>query len=527
MTTESSLSFRSMGQKIAANRSLGKISSRIFGILCKLPRAQTHDIVIDRDIAVRMPDGVDLLTDHYYPRGAGKLPTIVCRSPYGKGLIFSLQNVWAYVERGYQVVMQCCRGTYGSGGHLRMLHQEREDGLATIAWIKKQPWFNGQLATVGQSYLGYTQWAIAREAGPELKAMALEVTTSGFNKMFYMGESLALQNHIGWTCLMKDAHKSRLKFATFNNAVKRVGMHLPLSEADLVGVGETTDIWQDVVRHSEPEDYDWWKPADHSGTVCEIKVPVLLVGGWYDIFLPWMMEDYTANRNAGNKPHLVIGPWYHLSRELTAEGTRQSLAWLNAHVLGDRAGLPEKPVRLFVMGSQEWKEYSEWPPQASKPERWYLQPGGALATEAPSRSDPDRYRYDPADPTPNRAGPLMASDWGSKDNRALEARPDVLVYTSKPLSKDFEIIGPVQAELYIKSSLEHTNFFVRVCDVKPSGKSLNILRWPAAFAAAAKVDGEGRMCQGSPRSLANGVLFPCRSSHESSSLKWSPSALCA
>lgn len=136
MTTQSSLSFSSMGQKIGASRLLGKIASRIYGRLWKLPPAQTHNIAIERDIKVRMPDGVELLTDHYYPRGAGKLPTIVCRSPYGKGLMFSLQNVWAYVERGYQVVMQCCRGTYGSGGHMRQLHQEREDGLATIAWIK-------------------------------------------------------------------------------------------------------------------------------------------------------------------------------------------------------------------------------------------------------------------------------------------------------------------------------------------------------------------------------------------------------
>jgi putative CocE/NonD family hydrolase len=157
-----------------------------------------------------------------------------------------------------------------------------------------------------------------------------------------------------------------------------------------------------------------------------------------------------------------------------AEGLRQSLAWHNAHLRGDRSGLREAPVRAFVIGADEWRDFPEWPPPGFQPERWHLQPDGGLATETPPQSDPGRYRYDPADPTPNLAGTVLAGQWGQRDNRKLESRPDVLVYTSKPLDQDLEVIGPVEAELFVRSSLEHTDFFTRLCDVDPKGKSLNV-----------------------------------------------------
>jgi len=152
---------------------------------------------------------------------------------------------------------------------------------------------------------------------------------------------------------------------------------------------------------------------------------------------------------------------------------RESITWLRAHLLGDRSGLRDKPVWVYVMGAEEWREYSEWPPTGYPEQRWLLQSGGKLSTAMPEESEPDRYHYDPADPTPAVGGTGLSIS-GPKDNRALEARTDVRCYSSEPLNHDVEVIGPVRAELYVKSSLEHTDFFARLCDVYPSGKSINV-----------------------------------------------------
>lgn len=206
------------------------------------------------------------------------------------------------------------------------------------------------------------------------------------------------------------------------------------------------------------------------------------------------MEDYAALRKEGHNPYMTIGPWQHGNPAGMAEGLRQSLAWHNAYLRGDRSGLREAPVRIYVMGADEWRDFPEWPPPGSQPERWHLQPDGGLATETPSQSDPDRYRYDPADPTPNLAGAIMTGQWGQRDNRKLESRPDVLVYTSKPLDQDLEVIGPVTAELFVRSSLEHADFFARLCDVDQSGKSMNVC------------DGLLRLRPGRPAPEADGCI---------------------
>ena len=456
------------------------IASRMLGKLCGLPPTTTRDISITRDVEISMPDGVILLADHYVPRGGDNFPLILCRSPYGRRGLFGLLFAWPFAERGYQVLIQSCRGTFGSGGNFTCLSQEHDDGLATVEWIKKQNWFPGEMGTVGGSYLGYTQWAIASET-PEVKAMAPLITTSTFTKQFYMGESFSLEGHLVWSNMMRDVHNSRmaqlgsedLSILGRQSKLQRAMMHLPLSEADEVLSGKPIASWQDVIQHCEPE-YEWWQSTDRRDKVSGVRAQVSFQSGWFDIFLPWMMEDYQLLRQAGHNPYMTIGPWQHGNRAGMAEGLRQSLAWHNAHLRGDRSGLREAPVRVFVMGADEWRDFPEWPPPDFLPERWHLQPGGGLATEMPPPSDPDCYRYDPTDPTPNLAGAIMRGRWGQQDNRELESRSDVLVYTSQPMEQELEVIGPVEAELLIRSSLEHTDFYARLCDVDPKGRSLNI-----------------------------------------------------
>jgi putative CocE/NonD family hydrolase len=453
------------------------IGSRLVQWILRLPPAKTRDIHVERDIKIPMRDGVELLADRHYPRGADKVPTVLVRSCYGRSGYIGFLNGRLFAERGLQVLIQSCRGTFGSGGCLNPFHQEREDGLATIEWIRKQSWFSGEMATVGWSYLGYVQWAIGGDAEPDLKAMSVQVTASEFCSQTYAGESFAIHDPLSWVYGMSKQEKMRLgmmaAMMTGEKKIRSISNKLPLKKLDGWATGAKVGYWQDWLAHSEP-DYEWWNPIDHSKRVSEVTAPVRFVGGWYDIFLPWMINDYRTLLKAGRTPYLTIGPWHHLSPGILSHGLRDSLYWFNAHLFGDPSRLPEKPIKIFLMGSKQWRFFQEWPPEDFRPECWYLQEGGGLAAEFPADSEPDRYRYDPADPTPNLGGVVLGRGGGVRDNRALEKRSDVLLYTSEPMCRNFEVIGPVYAELYARSNLKHTDFFVRLCDVHPSGKSMNI-----------------------------------------------------
>jgi hypothetical protein len=197
--------------------------------------------------------------------------------------------------------------------------------------------------------------------------------------------------------------------------------------------------------------------------------------GWHDFMLRELLADYARLVEAGRHPHLTIGPWYHADARYLVEAIRQALDWFDVHLKGQREKLRDKPVRLYVLGADEWRDFAAWPPPASST-RYYLREEKCLSIEPPANDEPpDRYRYDPADPTPNLGGPLINLPQGAvQDNRVLEARSDVLTYTTLPLDRDLDVIGPVRLELFARSSLAHTDFFGRLCDVQPNGKSLNV-----------------------------------------------------
>ena len=455
-------------------------TSRLVSRLMHLPPAETHDIVLTRDIQVPMPDGVVLLADHYVPRTrSSKLPTLLLRSPYGRRGLFGALTALPYAERGYQVLVQSCRSTAGSGGQFLYTRNEHADGLATIAWVKQQEWFSGELATLGGSYLGFVQWAVAAEAGPELKAMVAQVTASDFNHFRYQGGSFNLEASLGWSTTMTTQAATGMRLSSLllagqrNRKLERAYEHLPLGEADQIVVNQSSQPFQEHVLHESEDDY--WKPINFSSSLADVTAPAYLMGGWYDLFLDWQLKDYQALRAAGKQPYLLIGPWTHTSSAGAGMTVRESLAWLDTHVKGKQGRLHEAPVQLFVMGEEKWRTFADWPPPA-RSERWHLQPGGMLAPTPAPASEPDRYRYDPADPTPAVGGNSLGASkhMGPRDNRSLEARSDVLVYTSAELLQDLEVIGPVTVELYVRSSLEHTDFFARLCVVETSGKSINL-----------------------------------------------------
>lgn len=457
------------------------LASRIAGRLVGLPAPRTSRVVIERDLRVPMPDGAVLLADHYFAPDDAQAPIVLLRSPYGRRTVFGLMGR-LFAERGYQAVVQSVRGTFGSDGEFAPLRHEAEDGRATLAWLAAQPWFGGRVGMTGPSYLGFVQWAVAAGAPEFLRALAPQITASQFRGVTYPGESFSLQTTLSWIYLLHFQERSLWQVARANRrqrgALTPAYLHLPLAEADTIAVGKPVAFFQHWLAQNTPGD-PYWEPIDFSARMGQVSAPVSLVGGWYDIFLPEQLADYAALRRAGRQPRLTIGPWSHASPGVLSASLRESLAWFDAHLRDHDAPSPrasDLPVRVFVLGTRRWRTLPDWPPPATST-RWYLQPQGrlALTPSAPSTpSLPDRYRYDPTDPTPSVGGTILTTDAGARDNRRLEARADVLTYTSAPLSDDLEVVGPVTVELYVQSSVEHTDFFARLCDVSPRGRSINV-----------------------------------------------------
>jgi uncharacterized protein len=451
------------------------IASRFFQHTLKLAPAATRDVRAERDLRVPMPDGVVLLADRYAPAGAARPPLVLVRSPYGRRGFWGLILGRMLAERGFQVLIQSCRGTFGSGGVFDPFGpDEHDDGLATIGWMQRQPWYPGAFGTVGPSYLGMVQWAIAADAGPDLRAMATQVTTADFRTPFYAGGSFSLETVLTWVhqVATQEQRLAYLKQARAGHRLKEIMNQLPLRDLDRLATGGAVAYYQEWLARNAPGDA-YWKGRSFAATLDRVTAPVSMVGGWYDFFLPLQLRDYAALRASGHQPYLTIGPWRHADQAAMGTWVGESLAWLRAHLAGDRGGLRADPVRIFVTGAEEWRELPGWPPPADE-QRWHLQPEGVLASGLSGPSEPDRYRYDPADPTPNLGGPVGYTGRARVDNRILEARDDVLTYTSAPLADDLEVIGEATADLYVRSSLEHTDFFARLCEVDPAGRSVNV-----------------------------------------------------
>jgi uncharacterized protein len=461
--------------------------SALLSRLVGLPRPVTRDVEVRRGIAVRARDGVGLRTDHYAP-AIVDAPTVLVRTPYGRTGPPAVA-ARAMAEQGFHVVVSSCRGTFGSGGLFDPMRYERDDGLDTVDWLRRQSWFTGVLGTFGVSYVGYTQWAIADV--PELAAMATVVTASQLRGPTYSGESFSLYTTLAWASLIQSQGKPRLagtiELLRGQPQLKRALTHLPLGEADRVATGVEVAFFRSWLNHATIDDGGplasaadaYWGELGHEHRLAGVAAPVLMVGGWHDIFLPWQLRDYSALRAAGARPYLTIGPWTHGSLGLFAGSLRESVLWLRAQLRDEKEFLRERPVRIHVAGAG-WRDLDDWPPATSRATSWFLHGGGRLTSAAPPDAGtayavPDRFTYDPADPTPSVGGPLLVANVaGPRDNRALEARPDVITFTGARCDTAVEFVGPVTATVYVRASRPHFDLFVRLCDVDPSGRSINI-----------------------------------------------------
>ncbi len=434
--------------------------------------------VVRPDVAVAMPDGVVLLGDHYRPAGGDRpLPVVLIRSPYGRaglpGMVFAVP----LARRGFQVFIQSTRGTFGSGGLFRPFTCEREDGLATVAWLREQPWCDGQVSMTGASYLGHTGWAVAPYADPPLASVCLNVTAAKMSAAFYQLGVPNLQNMLNWTGLIGRQERGLhavlpgpRQMARMRRAYRKV----PLQAADVDVAGAPVAFWRDFTAHAWPGD-EFWAGADHDRADLTRLPPVSMVTGWWDLFVPLQLRDFAAIRAAGGTARIIVGPWLHGEPGEIKAITGQDIAWLDHHL---RGGPPPAgpPVRLFLQKAGTWLEFDQWPPPAAVATAYYLRASGRLALDAePGDVPPDVFVYNPADPTPSAGGPLLQPPGKQVGNRAIEARPDVLTYTTGPLPARQDLAGPVSARIFVRTGRRYADLFVRVCDVDPKGVSRNIV----------------------------------------------------
>ena len=450
--------------------------TRLLARVWKLPPATTHDIAVE-PLRIPMSDGVELLADRHYPRDTPQAPVVLIRSCYGRDSFKMIASVFA--ERGMQVVMQSCRGTFGSQGVFRPFFDEENDGADTVEWIERQPWFSGKLALWGISYLGNTAWAVARSrARAKVNALGLHVTLTNFRDRTYAFDGFTLITCIDWTMTMVNLVRTgggtmlaRLIGQRKTKALsQRAAATTPLRKADRLIAPEGVPWWQDWMDHAEPGD-PWWDPVDY-GCATQTLPPAVMTAGWYDIFLPWQLRDFSNAQRAGRNVRIIIGPWTHVAVPGLAESLRQSITLFQETWAARQT--PSPPIRLFLMGANEWRDYSSWPPANTSPRTFYLHPSGNLSTDAPATEDESVFDYDPSQPTPTFHGATLNSPKGSGDMAELERRADVLIFTSEPVTSHLDAIGPVSAEIFLRSNTDHTDLYLCLCDVTPSGRSTNV-----------------------------------------------------
>jgi putative CocE/NonD family hydrolase len=430
-----------------------------------------------RGISLTMDDGVILKTDHYAPRADGPHPTILMRLPYGRRGFSAICE--AYAERGFHVVIQACRGTERSGGEFDPFANERADGLATLNWIKAQPWFDGRVGLTGPSYLGYAQWAIS-DALPPIAAMATKVTTSNFRPVVFPSGAFHLNLWLSWVQVIEGlrnrplATAARMFSGDIERRTDRAAAVLPLVEADKVAVGHKVGFWRDWFEHAIGNDA-FWAEIDHSDRISSTTPPVHFISGWYDFMVDPLLADYQRLVELGHTPYLTIGTWFHIAEELQRDNLRETLFWMRAKLLGDDSGLRKNPVRIHISGENNWYEFDRYPPGPPSPVNFSIAANRQLLDGTSAQEGGDTYRYDPNDPTPNLGGAIFAfTGAGAVDNAPLEARPDVLTYTGTPLLRPLTIIGQCHVRIHARASLPHCDFFVRLSDVNPDGVSTNI-----------------------------------------------------
>ena len=479
-------------------------------------------LIIDKDVPVPMRDGTVLRADVYRPATAGKYPVILQRTPYNKALlagVILMLDVVRTASEGYAVVIQDTRGRYASEGEFYAFRDDITDGYDSVEWCAAQAWSDGQVGMYGASYVGATQWLAALSAPPHLKAIFPLITASDYHEGWtYQGGAFALGFNASWTLarlapdtaarLARTQPDGSEKLGALIGAIDRLPQlfqHLPLTDFPLLA--EAAPYFYDWLAH--PDDDDYWARWNIEAQHGAIRVPACNVGGWHDIFLGGTLRNYVGMRERGGTPQarqgqkLIIGPWYHTlplgnvvgdvdfgfaSHSLVADLDGLHIKWFDYWLKGKPNGLlDEPPVRLFSMGANTWRTENEWPLARTRYTKHYLHSAGRanslggdglLSPDAPGGEPADVYVSDPRDPVPTRGGAVTgwpaAMPGGAFDQRQIEDRADVLVYTSPVLERDLEVTGPLSVTLYAATSAVDTDFTAKLVDVAPDGYARNL-----------------------------------------------------
>jgi uncharacterized protein len=469
--------------------------------------AQEHyEVIVERNVPAKMRDGVTLRADIYRPKAEGKFPVLLVRTPYDKTneIYFTMKAA----ARGYVVVGQDVRGRFQSDGEWYTFKNESNDGYDTIEWVAQLPYANGKVGMFGGSYVGATQYLAAIARPPHLAGIAPDVTASNYHDGWtYQGGAFEQWFNESWsTGLATDTMRRR---AVANANALSGTKTLPLGDYEVLAAPSGANIapyFRDWLAHPSYDEY-WkrWSIEDH---YANIQVPVLSFAAWYDIFLGGSLRNYqrlkleagtdAAKRgqklivyvggHAGGSDSRRIGA-VDFGEKLPIDEDEITLRWYDWLLKGQTNGVEsEKPVKIFVMGRNEWRDEDDWPLARAKSTKYYLHAGaggahglggsGTLSTVAPGDEKPDTYVYDPSDAVPTIGGPLccgaLPTGIGPEDQRPAEARPDVLVFTTPAFEKDFEVTGPVTLDLYVSSSAVDTDFTGMLVDVWPNGFAQNL-----------------------------------------------------
>jgi putative CocE/NonD family hydrolase len=482
-----------------------------------------YRVVVEKDVPMATRDGVTLRADVYRPDAPGHFPVLLSRLPYDKNLRRRPGDIDPFVTRGYVVIMQDTRGRFASDGdEYYPLIWEGQDGYDAVEWAAQLPYADGQVGTMGQSYLGATQYLLAPTRPPHLKACFPASAPADFHQcwVYHSGGAFELGWQIPYAILMaRDTIARRGLTKSLLPRLERELAAAPTPWAPPLSPDAYRRLplmaWADLLRPvagyvadylQNPGGGPFWEQISVERQHAQVAVPMYHVTSWYDIFLRGGIANFTGLRRgamteaARAAQKLLIGPWAHLFpyTSPTSTGTGDidfgpaalvdlheiQLRWFDHWLKGQNTGmLDEPPIRIFVMGENRWRDEREWPLARTRYTPYYLHSGGranalggdgALRPEAPGDEPPDAFAYDPADPVPTRGGNTLILPMGVQDQRPVESRQDVLVYTGETLAEPLEVTGPLSVALFAASSAPDTDFTAKLVDVRPDGYAQNI-----------------------------------------------------
>nr|BBH85402.1 X-Pro dipeptidyl-peptidase [Thermosporothrix sp. COM3] len=478
-------------------------------------------LYLEKNSMVPMRDGVRLATDVYRPAEHGRWPVLVARHLYSKDKRFpgeyehvrleSTLNIRQMVEAGYVVVVQDARGRYASEGDFVPFLLDAEDGADTVAWAAAQPWSTGQVGMYGASYQALAQWQTAIAQPEALRALSVSQSPHAFGIYPYQGGAFQPAFVLPWVLasvapeeMRRRVEQGRATAADMEALTQAVSElracieHLPAIDQPVLC--EAAPYYLEWLAHP---DYDvYWQATRPNDFYGRVQVPVLTISGWYDVFLRNDLRHYQEMKARGGselarqQQHLIIGPWAHgnfqmgypdrrFGEAVSPQAVRAlsdfQIRWFDHWLKGIENGIErEKPVHLFVMGVDQWRDEEAWPLPDTQYRPYYLQSQGHANTAdgdgllSPCVSEHaafDTYCYDPHNPVPTASG-IIWGDPGPYDQRAVEERDDVLCYTTPPLEQPLEVTGPVELVVYVSSSARDTDYTGKLVDIYPDGRAV-------------------------------------------------------